>query len=73
MSGSPSIASDPEAIRARAMETLFDRLESLCEGAIAIDRSGRVVYVNENTFLPSASPTLPRRSAARSRRSSPTA
>lgn len=29
------------------METLFERLESLCEGAIAIDRSGRVVYVNE--------------------------
>jgi transcriptional regulator with PAS, ATPase and Fis domain len=52
MSASPSIASDPEAIRARAMETLFERLESLCEGAIAIDRSGRVVYVNEK-YLPS--------------------
>ena len=49
---SPSIANDPEAIRARAMETLFERLESLCEGAIAIDRSGRVVYVNEK-YLPS--------------------
>ncbi|HZR72678.1 sigma-54 interaction domain-containing protein [Bradyrhizobium sp.] len=33
------------------METLFERLESLCEGAIAIDRSGRVVYVNEK-YLP---------------------
>src|SRR5436309_9390041 len=42
-----SIVSDPESVRARAMETLFERLESLCEGAIAIDRSGRVVYVNE--------------------------
>jgi transcriptional regulator with PAS, ATPase and Fis domain len=45
------IADDPEAIRARAMETLFERLERLCEGAIAIDRSGRVVYVNEK-YLP---------------------
>ena len=49
---SRSIADDPEAIRARAMETLFERLESLCEGAIAIDRAGRVVYVNEK-YLPS--------------------
>jgi transcriptional regulator with PAS, ATPase and Fis domain len=48
---SHSIADDPEAIRTRAMETLFERLESLCEGAIAIDRSGRVVYVNEK-YLP---------------------
>jgi transcriptional regulator with PAS, ATPase and Fis domain len=45
------IVDDPEIIRARAMETLFERLESLCEGAIAIDRSGRVVYVNEK-YLP---------------------
>jgi transcriptional regulator with PAS, ATPase and Fis domain len=42
-----SIVSDPQIVRARAMETLFERLESLCEGAIAIDRAGRVVYVNE--------------------------
>ncbi|HLX16607.1 MAG TPA: PAS domain-containing protein [Bradyrhizobium sp.] len=52
MSDARSIADDPEAIRARAMETLFERLESLCEGAIAIDRSGRIVYVNEK-YLPS--------------------
>jgi len=38
MSASRSIADDPEAMRARAMETLFERLEGLCEGAIAIDR-----------------------------------
>src|ERR1700758_1956882 len=48
---SQAAVSNPEAIRARAMETLFERLESLCEGAIAIDRSGRVVYVNEK-YLP---------------------
>ncbi|MEH2566019.1 sigma-54 interaction domain-containing protein [Bradyrhizobium sp. AZCC 2289] len=47
MSDRKSIVSDPETVRARAMETLFERLESLCEGAIAIDRAGRVVYVNE--------------------------
>jgi transcriptional regulator with PAS, ATPase and Fis domain len=52
MSDRPSIVSDPEVIRTRAMETLFDRLENLCEGAIAIDRAGHVVYVNEK-YLPS--------------------
>ena len=52
MSDRQSIVSDPDVIRARAMETLFERLENLCEGAIAIDRAGRVVYVNEK-YLPS--------------------
>src|SRR5258708_3245401 len=47
MSDRKSLVSEPETVRARAMETLFERLESLCEGAIAIDRAGRVVYVNE--------------------------
>ena len=51
MSDRQSIVSDPAIIRARAMETLFERLENLCEGAIAIDRAGRVVYVNEK-YLP---------------------
>ena len=40
-----------EKIRARAMETLFERLENLCEGALAIDRCGHIVYVNEK-YLP---------------------
>jgi hypothetical protein len=73
MSDRKSIVGDPEIIRARAMETLFERLESLCEGAIAIDRAGHVVYVNENTFTRSASTTSRKRSGVRSRRSSPTA
>lgn len=47
MSDRQPIVSDPATIRARAMETLLERLEDLCEGAIAIDRDGRVVYVNE--------------------------
>ena len=42
-----SVVADPEIIRARAMESLFERLESLCEGAIAVDTAGQVVYVNE--------------------------
>src|SRR5437016_5944251 len=46
-----SVVADPEVIRARAMESLFERLESLCEGAIAIDTAGQVVYVNEK-YLP---------------------
>jgi hypothetical protein len=46
MSAPSAIVSDPAYVRARAMATLFERLEHLCEGAIAIDRAGRVVYVN---------------------------
>jgi transcriptional regulator with PAS, ATPase and Fis domain len=42
-----NVVSDPGFIRARAMETFFERLEQMCEGAIAIDRAGHVVYVNE--------------------------
>ena len=52
MSADRSVVADPEFIRARAMESLFERLESLCEGAIAIDTAGQVVYVNEK-YLPS--------------------
>ena len=52
MSDRHTVVSDPDLIRARAMESLFERLESLCEGAIAIDRAGSVVYVNEK-YLPS--------------------
>jgi transcriptional regulator with PAS, ATPase and Fis domain len=51
MSDHPFVVSDPVFIRARAMETLFERLESLCEGALGVDRAGRVVYVNEK-YLP---------------------
>jgi hypothetical protein len=51
MTDRKDVVSDPGVIRARAMETLFERLEQLCESAIAIDRAGRVVYGNE-TYLP---------------------
>ena len=46
-----NVVSDPDFIRARAIQTLFSRLEQLCEGALAIDRAGYVVYVNEK-YLP---------------------
>jgi len=51
MSDHQFVVSAAEKIRARAMETLFERLENLCEGALAIDRGGRIVYVNEK-YLP---------------------
>jgi transcriptional regulator with PAS, ATPase and Fis domain len=51
MTDRKTFVSDPDFIHARAMATLFERLEQLCEGAIAIDRAGTVVYVNEK-YLP---------------------
>jgi len=51
MTDRKNVVSDPDFIRARAIQTLFERLEQLCEGAIAIDRAGHVVYVNEK-YLP---------------------
>lgn len=73
MSASSASISDPAYLRARAMETLFERLEQLCEGAIAIDRTGRVVYVNEKYLAALGLERTSGRSAGRSRRSSPTA
>lgn len=39
--------SDAEEIRKLAMRTLFERLESLCEGAIAVDQQARIVWMND--------------------------
>jgi len=36
-----------DEIRRLAMRTLFERLDSLCEGAIAVDQQARVVWMNE--------------------------
>src|SRR5262245_51047594 len=38
---------DAAAIHRRAMQSLFDRLDSLCDGAIAVDPQARVVWVND--------------------------
>jgi transcriptional regulator with PAS, ATPase and Fis domain len=34
-------------IHERAMRSLFDQLNSLCEGAIAVDRQARIVWIND--------------------------
>src|SRR5256885_8543936 len=36
-----------QSVRALAMQTLFERMEALCEGAIAVDSDARVVWINE--------------------------
>jgi transcriptional regulator with PAS, ATPase and Fis domain len=36
-----------EALRALAMRSLFERLEALCEGAVAVDLDAKVVWINE--------------------------
>jgi transcriptional regulator with PAS, ATPase and Fis domain len=38
---------DAQTIQKLAMQTLFERLNSLCEGAIAVDKEARVVWINE--------------------------
>jgi transcriptional regulator with PAS, ATPase and Fis domain len=53
-----------DEIRRLAMQTLFERLDSLCEGAIAVDVHARVVWMNEKYAkklgLPSAEAALGR-------------
>jgi transcriptional regulator with PAS, ATPase and Fis domain len=38
---------DSQAIHRLAMQSLFERLDSLCEGAMAIDADANVVWINE--------------------------
>lgn len=38
---------DSDAIHKHAMRSLFERLDSLCEGAIAVDRQARIVWIND--------------------------
>jgi transcriptional regulator with PAS, ATPase and Fis domain len=38
---------DSMAIHRLAMQSLFERLDSLCEGAVAVDRHARIVWINE--------------------------
>ena len=38
---------DYQQIRARAMESLFEAFDSLCEGTVVVDRNARIVWINE--------------------------
>jgi transcriptional regulator with PAS, ATPase and Fis domain len=37
----------PDAIRDRAVRSLFQMLESICEGAIIVDRQARIVWISD--------------------------
>jgi transcriptional regulator with PAS, ATPase and Fis domain len=41
---------DSDALHKHAMKSLFERLDSLCEGALAVDKQGRIVWLN-NKYL----------------------
>src|SRR5688500_18365622 len=38
---------DPRAIHERAVRSLFQMLESICEGAVVVDRQARVVWISD--------------------------
>jgi len=38
---------DYASIRQRAMRTLFDSFDALCEGTLVVDREARIVWINE--------------------------
>ncbi len=38
---------DSDAIHQHAMASLFEQLDSLCEGAITVDRQGRIAWIND--------------------------
>ncbi len=43
----PTQEFDYAKLRARAMESLFEAFDSLCEGTVMVDRDARVVWINE--------------------------
>jgi transcriptional regulator with PAS, ATPase and Fis domain len=43
----PDMLRDHERIRRLSMQSLFESLESLCEGTVIIDRDARIVWINE--------------------------
>jgi transcriptional regulator with PAS, ATPase and Fis domain len=38
---------DSDAIHKHAMASLFEQLDTLCEGAITVDRKGRIAWIND--------------------------
>jgi len=43
----PDMLRDHERIRRLSMQSLFESLESLCEGTVIIDRDARIAWINE--------------------------
>ena len=41
------ILTDPEKTRRLSMQSLFESLETLCEGTVIVDRDARIVWINE--------------------------
>ena len=42
-----AVLQDSDAIHKHAMASLFEQLDSLCEGAITVDRKGRIAWIND--------------------------
>lgn len=43
----PNILLDHELIRRLSMQSLFESLETICEGTVVVDRDARIVWINE--------------------------
>src|SRR5688572_991125 len=46
-SAAGALSADPSAIHDRAVRSLFQMLEGICEGSIVVDRGARVVWISE--------------------------
>ena len=38
---------DPSLLQQKAMQSMFDCIESLCEGALIVDRAARIIWIND--------------------------
>ncbi|HEX5392543.1 MAG TPA: sigma 54-interacting transcriptional regulator [Rhodocyclaceae bacterium] len=43
----PDLLLDTEQIRYRAMQSLFESFDSLCEGTVVVDKDARIVWIND--------------------------
>ncbi len=43
----PNILLDNELIRRLSMQSLFESLDTICEGTVVVDRDARIVWINE--------------------------
>ena len=41
------VLQDPSKIQQKAMQSMFDCFEGLCEGTVIVDRDARVVWIND--------------------------